>query len=197
MEWQLWWCHPRDPLKYGEIRVLVSGCDELAPFAAVSRLCRLAHMLFHDNLYTFGCTDLVGAAASLAAFVQSVDSVVSAACPALPRFEAVIAEVVGIVAELDIMLDSLADWMAPESVPTPLLQLPASSVLIRDPKGIALVRCGCIADFYVDCVVYYRIDGLAGAFCGKIVAISDLELFLLTCHIFGGCVPVSCETVRG
>ena len=153
-------------------------------------------MLFHDNLYTFGCTDLVGAAASLAHFVQSVDSVVSAACPALPRFEAVIAEVVGIVAELDIMLDSLADWMAPESVPTPLLQLPASSVLIRDPKGVALVRCGCIADFYVDCVVYYRIDGLDGAWYGGSVAISELELFLLMCRVFGGCVPASCQTLR-
>jgi len=56
-----------------------------------------------------------------------------------PKLEAVIGEVSVNVAEIDHILKHLSTWMKRESVGTPLLQQPARSEVIREPKGVVLV----------------------------------------------------------
>jgi hypothetical protein len=57
----------------------------------------------------------------------------------ISRYEAELAETISVIGELDFMLANLKKWMAPEHVETPLLQKPATSKLIKDPKGVVLV----------------------------------------------------------
>ena len=37
------------------------------------------------------------------------------------------------------IMENLKDWMKPESVTTPLVQKPAKSYMLKDPKGVVLV----------------------------------------------------------
>ncbi|CAK0881419.1 unnamed protein product [Prorocentrum cordatum] len=55
-----------------------------------------------------------------------------------PKAEAMTAEVFATVGEIDYALKHLKEWMAPEAKPTPLLQKPGRSVVIREPKGLIL-----------------------------------------------------------
>lgn len=55
-----------------------------------------------------------------------------------PRAESLTGEVFAVVAEIDYALKNLKGWMAPEAKPTPMLQKPARSVIIREPKGVIL-----------------------------------------------------------
>jgi len=55
-----------------------------------------------------------------------------------PKLEGFIGEISSVVAELDHMLKHLKGWMEPEKVPTPLLQQPGRSAVVREPKGVAL-----------------------------------------------------------
>jgi len=55
-----------------------------------------------------------------------------------PKVEGFIAEVSAVVAELDHTLKHLKGWMEPEKVPTPLLQQPGRSAVVREPKGVVL-----------------------------------------------------------
>jgi len=55
-----------------------------------------------------------------------------------PKMEAFLGDVTSVVGEIDHMLSHLKSWMAPEKVHTGLLQLPARSVVLREPKGVVL-----------------------------------------------------------
>ena len=56
-----------------------------------------------------------------------------------PHFEASTAEVVACLVEVRSMQASLAEWMRPERVPTPLALVPAESFIVREPFGVALI----------------------------------------------------------
>uniref|UniRef100_A0A7S1M0Q3 Aldehyde dehydrogenase n=1 Tax=Alexandrium catenella TaxID=2925 RepID=A0A7S1M0Q3_ALECA len=55
-----------------------------------------------------------------------------------PRMEALLGEVGTVVADADFALANLKSWMQPLSVPTPIMQRPAHSVVMREPKGVVL-----------------------------------------------------------
>jgi aldehyde dehydrogenase (NAD+) len=56
-----------------------------------------------------------------------------------PLFEADINEIEIVVQEARHALSHLASWMAPQAVPTPLMHLPASACIRREPLGVALL----------------------------------------------------------
>lgn len=56
-----------------------------------------------------------------------------------PEFEAVIAETLFVVKEIDHTLKRLKKWMRRKRVSTPLLQFPASSYIQPHPKGVVLI----------------------------------------------------------
>ena len=56
-----------------------------------------------------------------------------------PLFEADINEVEIVVQEANHALAHLAGWMAPQAVATPLMHLPASATMRREPLGVALL----------------------------------------------------------
>lgn len=56
------------------------------------------------------------------------------------RFEAELGECLSVLGELDFLLDHLKEWMSADDVPTPFIQKPGRSRIIKDPKGVVLVR---------------------------------------------------------
>lgn len=56
-----------------------------------------------------------------------------------PRFEAYMADIGLVHAEIDHALANLRDWMRPEDVPTPLALWPASSRMVPQPLGVVLI----------------------------------------------------------
>lgn len=48
-------------------------------------------------------------------------------------------DILSSIAEIDEAIANLKSWMAPQSVGTPLLLKPASSKIVKDPKGVVLV----------------------------------------------------------
>ena len=56
-----------------------------------------------------------------------------------PRFEAYMADIGLVYAEIDHALTSLRDWMRPEGVPTPLALWPAGSIIHSQPLGVVLI----------------------------------------------------------
>ena len=62
------------------------------------------------------------------------------------RFEARLGESLFVLAEVDFALEHLASWMKPTDVPTPLVNKPARSRILYDPKGVVLVRRGAWRD---------------------------------------------------
>lgn len=55
------------------------------------------------------------------------------------REEAYLTELGLVLADINLMLKNLKQWMKPEKVPTNLVNLPGGSVLYRDPLGVILV----------------------------------------------------------
>eukprot|EP00429_Kryptoperidinium_foliaceum_P045906 CAMPEP_0176111206 /NCGR_PEP_ID=MMETSP0120_2-20121206/55843_1 /TAXON_ID=160619 /ORGANISM="Kryptoperidinium foliaceum, Strain CCMP 1326" /LENGTH=342 /DNA_ID=CAMNT_0017445419 /DNA_START=32 /DNA_END=1057 /DNA_ORIENTATION=+ len=55
-----------------------------------------------------------------------------------PKMEALLGDLSPAIQEADFALQHLESWMKPESVATPLLQQPARSEIIREPKGVVL-----------------------------------------------------------
>lgn len=76
-----------------------------------------------------------------AMFLENQDAINAALHADLhrPKFEAVVGETVSTVTEIDVIMDNLWEWMKPTKVATGLLQLPASSKILKDPKGVVLV----------------------------------------------------------
>lgn len=58
---------------------------------------------------------------------------------AKPRFEAFASETGFVASEIRFALDRLEEWIEPERVGTPLTFFPASSLIRREPMGVALV----------------------------------------------------------
>lgn len=56
-----------------------------------------------------------------------------------PRFEAWMADIGLVYAEIDHALSNLRDWMRPEGVPTPLALWPAGSSIHPQPLGVVLI----------------------------------------------------------
>ncbi len=56
-----------------------------------------------------------------------------------PAFEAWLSETNVVIGDIDYTLKHLADWMRPESVPSPLVTLPAKSAIHRQPLGVSLI----------------------------------------------------------
>ncbi|MBS1545885.1 MAG: aldehyde dehydrogenase family protein [Bacteroidetes bacterium] len=56
-----------------------------------------------------------------------------------PRFEAYMADIGLVHAEIDLALANLRDWMRPEHVPTPLALWPANSNIHPQPLGVVLI----------------------------------------------------------
>jgi len=56
-----------------------------------------------------------------------------------PRFEAYMADIGLVYAEIDHALTNLRDWMRPEGVPTPLALWPAGSIILPQPLGVVLI----------------------------------------------------------
>lgn len=121
-------------------------------------------------------------------------------CVGLDRsFEAELGETLGAVGEADMIMENLKDWMKPESVPTPLVQKPAKSYMLKDPKGVVLVRCfgkmyllvsrrtvvvsfDCAGLFETGCnreVSMYRFDT-----CTAPSVVRTLKLFLISALLF-------------
>ena len=56
-----------------------------------------------------------------------------------PRFEAYLADIGIVYAEINDALESLSEWMQPEDVPTPISLWPASSSIHPQPLGVVLI----------------------------------------------------------
>src|SRR5688500_6567593 len=56
-----------------------------------------------------------------------------------PRTEAWLSEIALTVAEIDLMIDPLDDWAAPERVKVPMLAQPGRAEIVREPLGVVLV----------------------------------------------------------
>src|SRR5688572_16423771 len=56
-----------------------------------------------------------------------------------PRTEAWLSELALTLAEIDVMIDNLDDWAAPEKVKVPMLAQPGRAEIVREPLGVVLV----------------------------------------------------------
>src|SRR5688572_11145259 len=56
-----------------------------------------------------------------------------------PRTEAWLSELALTLAEIDVMIDHLEEWAAPEKVKVPMLAQPGKAEIVREPLGVVLV----------------------------------------------------------
>ena len=56
-----------------------------------------------------------------------------------PRTEAWLSELALTLAEIDVMIDHLDEWAAPEKVKVPMLAQPGKAEIVREPLGVVLV----------------------------------------------------------
>eukprot|EP00040_Diaphanoeca_grandis_P004723 m.29896 g.29896 ORF g.29896 m.29896 type:complete len:526 (-) comp16175_c0_seq1:140-1717(-) len=72
---------------------------------------------------------------------ENADAIVKALHQDLgrPEFEALTTEVGGLIQECAFVRDQLQYWMQPENITTDMLNQPASSVILHEPKGTVLI----------------------------------------------------------
>ncbi|ELK48110.1 aldehyde dehydrogenase [Halobacillus sp. BAB-2008] len=100
-----------------------------------------------------------------------------------PEVEGKRAEIGLVVSEIDFMLDHLSDWTKPEEVPTPATHEGASSFIMADPYGAALVIAPWNYPFQL------ALNPLAGAIAaGNTAVLKPSELTPNTSHLLAALI---------